>query len=66
MARVHPLVGTAILFCVAPIAASLIASMTIGVAGMIFGFDPMGAVIWASFAILVALWFLFIRWNLQD
>lgn len=66
MARVHPLVGTAVVFVAVPVAASIIASLTVGVAGMIFGFDPMAASFWSSLAITPVLWFWFIRWNLRD
>lgn len=66
MARVHPLVGTAIVFFVTPFVGSFISSATFGVAAMLLGFDRLAATVLGSFAILPLLWFWFIRWNLKD
>jgi uncharacterized membrane protein len=66
MPRVHPLVGTAVVFVAAPLVASIIASLAAGIAGMILGFYPMAASFWGSLAITPLLWFWFIRWNLRD
>jgi hypothetical protein len=66
MARVHPLLGAAVVFIAAPLAASVIASLTVGLAGAIFGFNPVAGAFWGGLAITPLLWFWFIRWNLRD
>ncbi|HEX8578013.1 MAG TPA: hypothetical protein VF655_00275 [Allosphingosinicella sp.] len=66
MARVHPLLGAAVVFIAAPLAAGVISSLIVSIAGAIFGFNSVAVAFWGGLAITPLLWLWFMGWNLRD